>query len=311
MKESYKENKCECCGITEWNNKPIVMQLHHIDGNPNNNKLENLQLLCPNCHSQTENFCGSANVTKDSNKKYYCPDCGKEINKGSKYCSICSTKHRKNNINKCPNLEQLIKDIKEIRNYVKLGQKYEVSDKAVVNWIIKYNLPYHIKELLEFVDNHSIEEIKEYSNIERDEVINNDGKFKIKYDHNLIIKLIDLNYTISEICDYIGCSKATVKGIGSKYKHKIRKQNIKTIACYNKDDELVKYCFGFTNAAQWLISLGYSEYSESVLSDKISFAYKHRQYINGYKFVDENLPEIQSIINDSVKEEKLIKLLYK
>lgn len=42
LKENLKENKCECCGITEWNGKPLVMQLHHIDGNNKNNSLENL-----------------------------------------------------------------------------------------------------------------------------------------------------------------------------------------------------------------------------------------------------------------------------
>ena len=47
---------CECCGITEWNNKPIMFQLHHKDGNYKNNTLENIVLLCPNCHSQTENY---------------------------------------------------------------------------------------------------------------------------------------------------------------------------------------------------------------------------------------------------------------
>ena len=51
LKEGIKENKCEICGITEWNGKPLVMQLHHIDGNNKNNSLDNLQMLCPNCHS--------------------------------------------------------------------------------------------------------------------------------------------------------------------------------------------------------------------------------------------------------------------
>ena len=48
--------KCECCGIETWNEKTIVFQLHHKDGNNKNNKIENLILLCPNCHSQTDNF---------------------------------------------------------------------------------------------------------------------------------------------------------------------------------------------------------------------------------------------------------------
>lgn len=51
-----KQNICECCGITDWNGKPLNMELHHIDGNTSNNKLENLQILCPNCHAQTDTF---------------------------------------------------------------------------------------------------------------------------------------------------------------------------------------------------------------------------------------------------------------
>lgn len=53
-----KENRCEVCDITEWNGKPIKMQLDHIDGDPHNHRLENLQMICPNCHSQTETYCG-------------------------------------------------------------------------------------------------------------------------------------------------------------------------------------------------------------------------------------------------------------
>jgi len=49
-------NKCEMCGITEWLNKPIKIDMHHIDGNRSNNECDNLQLLCPNCHSCTFNF---------------------------------------------------------------------------------------------------------------------------------------------------------------------------------------------------------------------------------------------------------------
>lgn len=56
IKLGIKENKCEICGCVDWQGKKLNMQLHHIDGNPHNHKLDNLQMLCPNCHSQTENF---------------------------------------------------------------------------------------------------------------------------------------------------------------------------------------------------------------------------------------------------------------
>lgn len=51
-----KENKCEICGTAEWLGKPIICELHHINGDSTDNRIENLQILCPNCHSQTDNF---------------------------------------------------------------------------------------------------------------------------------------------------------------------------------------------------------------------------------------------------------------
>jgi len=47
---------CELCGIENWQGKELVFQIHHIDGNHKNHEKGNLQLLCPNCHSQTDTF---------------------------------------------------------------------------------------------------------------------------------------------------------------------------------------------------------------------------------------------------------------
>lgn len=58
IKEGIKEAKCECCLNTMWNEMPIVLEVHHKDGNRKHNELDNLQLLCPNCHAMTDNWRG-------------------------------------------------------------------------------------------------------------------------------------------------------------------------------------------------------------------------------------------------------------
>lgn len=69
IEEGFKFRKCENCGRKTWNNQDIPLELHHIDSNHHNNQLENLQLLCPNCHAQIENR-GIARSRRDAfNKK--------------------------------------------------------------------------------------------------------------------------------------------------------------------------------------------------------------------------------------------------
>ena len=58
IKEGIKESKCEICGNVEWCGKPIPLQLDHIDGDSHNHLLTNLRIVCPNCHAQTETYCG-------------------------------------------------------------------------------------------------------------------------------------------------------------------------------------------------------------------------------------------------------------
>jgi 5-methylcytosine-specific restriction endonuclease McrA len=53
-----KENRCEECGLTEWQGRPITMHLHHVNGDGKDNRLENIVFLCGNCHSQTETYGG-------------------------------------------------------------------------------------------------------------------------------------------------------------------------------------------------------------------------------------------------------------
>lgn len=59
LNEGYLQNRCYICNLmAEWNGKPLSLQLDHINGIYNDHRIENLRLLCPNCHSQTETFAG-------------------------------------------------------------------------------------------------------------------------------------------------------------------------------------------------------------------------------------------------------------
>lgn len=176
LKEGYKEHRCEHCKRTEWEGQEIPLELHHINGNKFDNRLENLRLLCPNCHTLTDNYRGKnqhryltkekkveiiTNVENKSKKKrinrqtnkLICQGCGKEFipkNKTQKYCSVeCYNNIKKDT--KRPDFLQFIKDIKELKNFVQISKRYEVSDNTIRKWCEHYNLPTHTKELNEYI----------------------------------------------------------------------------------------------------------------------------------------------------------------
>ena len=58
IKIGIKDHKCENCELIEWMGKQIPLELHHVNGNRFDNRIENIQLLCPNCHALTDNYRG-------------------------------------------------------------------------------------------------------------------------------------------------------------------------------------------------------------------------------------------------------------
>lgn len=80
---------CYICGLTKWLGERISLQLDHINGIPDDNRLLNLRLLCPNCHSQTETY-----GAKRLKQHHFCPDCSTEVSRPHNRCSSCAMKHR-------------------------------------------------------------------------------------------------------------------------------------------------------------------------------------------------------------------------
>lgn len=86
INEGVFDQKCSQCDITKWQGKPAPLQLDHINGVNDDNRLENLRFLCPNCHAQTPTYAGRNQKTKPKNT---CIDCTREIHRQSTRCTIC------------------------------------------------------------------------------------------------------------------------------------------------------------------------------------------------------------------------------
>jgi 5-methylcytosine-specific restriction endonuclease McrA len=88
IREGYLHISCAICSITKWMNKPLSLQLDHINGISDDNRLENLRLVCPNCHSQSLTYCGK----KNKKPERYC-HCGNILSRKAKVCAGCHAKH--------------------------------------------------------------------------------------------------------------------------------------------------------------------------------------------------------------------------
>jgi len=137
LKNNLIPYKCSICGQEPfWNNEELVLVLDHNNGIRNDNRLENLRFLCPNCNSQQETFAGKNNKRIKDN---FCIDCGKKISKTSTRCKSCTGKLQKSPYCKRPSKETLEDKIKTMSN-VQIGKEYSVSEASVRKWLKYYNL---------------------------------------------------------------------------------------------------------------------------------------------------------------------------
>lgn len=132
IKEGILEEKCVKCGIVDWEGEPLAMHLDHINGIKNDNRLENLRFLCPNCHCQTATF-GSKRFKdmKTNKKKNNCIDCGEKIYKNSFRCKSCASSAQKRPTKiDWPDTSKL-REMVKFSSYIAVGRKLGVSDNAV------------------------------------------------------------------------------------------------------------------------------------------------------------------------------------
>jgi hypothetical protein len=135
IKEKLLDYICAICSNTGiWQGKPLSLQLDHINGINNDNRIENLRFLCPNCHAQTDTFAGKK-LTKEKNK---CVDCGDEIDKHAKRCRKCANKNNQSFDVSKEELEKLV--LTDKLSYTKIAKKYDVSDGAIRKRCIKLGI---------------------------------------------------------------------------------------------------------------------------------------------------------------------------
>ena len=131
--EGILKNECAICRQGPvWNTKPLVLILDHINGIGTDNRLENLRIVCHNCDSQLETFCGKKNKGRSHKKEGICISCGRRIGVFAKHCPECY--HKSTRRVERPHIDVLTSEVNEL-GYEAVGRKYEVSGRSIKKWI--------------------------------------------------------------------------------------------------------------------------------------------------------------------------------
>ena len=179
LKYGLIDDECSSCGISgEYNGSPLTLHLEHINGVRNDHRLENLTFLCPNCHSQTNTYCGGNIDSTEKcpkcnegfarksykgmcypcyreyrHKKYPCVDCGAKIRDcNTQRCLDCYKKHIRKGI---PSKDSLCeKLVLHEGNMSAVAREFNVSSNSVKKWLKGYGLPYLKGDIQEFISSY-------------------------------------------------------------------------------------------------------------------------------------------------------------
>jgi hypothetical protein len=140
--EGVKQRQCEMCGQGElWRGARMGLVLDHANGVWNDNRLENLRILCPNCNATLETHCGRKNKRERSERP--CAYCGERFRpryRAQRFCSRqCGVRHNAPALRRVerPPHDQLRAEL-EAASFLAVARKYGVSDNAVRKWLRAY-----------------------------------------------------------------------------------------------------------------------------------------------------------------------------
>jgi hypothetical protein len=148
--EGIKDKRCELCGQGEtWRGRRMALILDHINGIPNDNRVDNLRIVCPNCAATFDTHCARKNQRPIRPRS--CRRCGVEFlprHRKQRYCSRkCGARYIRARLSGIPRpetrkverppYEQLLREIEET-SYLAVGRKYGVSDNAIRKWVRFY-----------------------------------------------------------------------------------------------------------------------------------------------------------------------------